>query len=126
MKHSTTTKMRIRTNFVSNSSSSSYVVFGVINPPKIPLEPESPEDRSREAMNKYWKELDDYRVQYAGFWTGDDEHLFGLILADEQSGFPLPPMVLNMEELKIKAKPIADVLGVSVESFKLYIGERPT
>lgn len=122
--------MKIRTAFVSNSSSSSFVFFGVKNPPNAPKFEWPDTVPDREDWNRLDQEYEEFRKKW-GYLTidssnGSEQTLYGILISDERTGSSLPDMEISFPELLEIVRPLAEELGVSVEEFKLYIGERST
>ena len=109
--------MKIRTSFV---------FFGVVNPPNAPKF-EYPDTASKEDWERIDREYEEFKEKW-GYLTishhNGAQTLYGILIADEQTGFPLPDMEISLSELLEKARPLAEELGVPVEEFKLYAGER--
>ena len=101
--------MKIRTNFVSNSSSSSFVVVGVLtNHKNISYD----EERDKYLLNGI--QCDALYDDSAGVFCGD-------VLAD---GETLPEKEFTFYDLVKKFVNTANKLNVDISELKLYIGTR--
>ena len=97
--------MKIRNGFVSNSSSSSFIMIGV--------------DTS---LLKERVDSDTIRTFY--FESMGIDRLTGFVLADESEEY-IPTGVLDSQDFNEKSKHLAKLLDVDIEHIKLYYGTRP-
>lgn len=121
--------MKVRTGFVSNSSSSSFVVLG------IGFKHE--EDAETVAKTLGWKEDGDVSDFFYSMHDGleylyveEEDGTFGIIgkvYADVSSdGSPLETQRITLSQLTITAYEVANKLGVDVSRVQLYMGTRPS
>lgn len=96
--------MKVRNGFISNSSSSSFVLYGV----HLDLDYEKDE------------ELIEYFDEHGGWIRDDNVSLVGVTLAYDDGG--VVEFHPNDSELKRKAKIVSEKIGVPISEFKFYAG----
>jgi len=102
--------MKIRNGFVSNSSSSSFIMIGV---PSSALGEDFDEE-----YNYKEESLESVYVERSGY-----NYIVGYVLADTDE--ELESGDISSDEILLKSSEISDKLGVSIEKVKLYYGTRP-
>jgi len=112
--------MKIRQGFISNSSSSSFVVLGA----RLENKPESVSD---EDWDKMCEDLNSISVLYT---ESPSKYIVGKVLADISSdgGGYLEDMEVSLDDLQKDAKKVKKevkkILGIDIEP-KLISGTRP-
>ena len=113
--------MKTRQGFVSNSSTSSFIIFGVIDPPNPPKEFEWDDDLTSSENDRLEEE---YRDKYGALYL-DPGYAYGIVLADiYDEGCETTQLDLTLDELKERAEELAKELGVSIDDFKFIAGQR--
>jgi hypothetical protein len=95
--------MKIRNGFVSNSSSSSFVIVGF---------------KSEKAF--IYEGLSDLYVEYS-----DSDYIVGVELADSDEGY-LEDCEISLEDFQKMVDIVAEKSGVEKEKIKIYMGTRPS
>jgi hypothetical protein len=102
--------MKIRNGFVSNSSSSSFIMIGV---PSSALGEDFDEDyHEKDGLESVYVERKGYN------------YIVGYVLTDSRDD-ELDDGDISSNEIQLKSIEISDKLGVSIEKVKLYYGTRP-
>ena len=102
--------MKVRIGFVSNSSSSSFVIVGV------PIKNDIMEQ-------KFGKDFYDVIEDQGFYYTGEIE-VFGILIATGASdGDSFPEMSIPITDLQEHAQKIADFLGIAVSEVRFITGE---
>jgi hypothetical protein len=98
--------MKIRNGFVSNSSSSSFIMIGV---------------DSSLVKNSYEdiKEIDSLYIEAMGI-----DELVGYVLSDSGEDY-LNDGRISISEINKKSEQLVEHLGVNIEDIKIYYGTRP-
>jgi len=105
--------MKIRNGFVSNSSSSSFIMIGV---PSSALNA----DIENDFDSHYEKDgLESLYVERRGY-----DYIVGHVLIDSGDE-ELGDGDITVDELILKSTEISNKLGVSIDKVKLYYGTRP-
>lgn len=103
--------MKTRTAFVSNSSSSSFVLVGL---------PFKAKDMEKKFGEDFYEAVDVDGFDYLG-----EEEVFGIMIATGSSdGEYLTERILSIDEITENAQKVADYLGCKVSDVKLITGER--
>jgi len=125
--------MKVRTGFVSNSSSSSFVVLGVA----IKDDAESKEMLTKLGFSESeydgdeWEFFENKKIDGIEYlYVEEDNGVYGLVgkvYADvSNDGDPLESQHIPLERLTITAYEVANKLGVDVSRVQLYMGTRPS
>lgn len=96
--------MKSRQGFVSNSSSSSFIIFGVINPPNMPSYGDS-------------EKMAEFQKRFGHLYLGNQQYACGFVIDDQTP--------VTLQKLVDAANKMAPELGVESSDFQLLFGERP-
>ena len=96
--------MKIRNGFVSNSSSSSFVILGV---------PRNTDDEDEHFGNG----IQSLYVEYSSY-----DYVTGIVIADDEC---LEESITSFAELQEMAQKVSDALKVDISEVKLITGTRP-
>jgi hypothetical protein len=102
--------MKVRNGFVSNSSSSSFVILGVTRT-NVDEDFDIDEEDLGEGIDTLYTE------------SGDYDYVSGFILADGDEY--LEDNELSFAELREMAEKVSKALDVDIEEVKLIMGTRP-
>ena len=105
--------MKIRNGFVSNSSSSSFVILGV-------------KRQNDEDTDDFYDMIENEEFEYKEIetlWTNDEDGIVtGIIIADDEE---LDETSTSFEELQKMAQKVATALKVNINKVELVTGCRP-
>ena len=100
--------MKVRNGFVSNSSSSSFIIIGV--PSSTNIE-EDDEQMEKTGLSSLYVEMSEY------------DYITGIVLCDSDDY--LEESTTSFLELQKMAQKVADALNVDISEVKLMTGTRP-
>lgn len=106
--------MKIRSGFVSNSSSSSFVIMGVkVNKKNI----------MGDSEESFWEFMEDKKCDYANLDERSGEYAIGIKLAEVRSDdFGIEQDVWDIEEVIMKVDKIKKEFGLENLPTKIYTG----
>lgn len=107
--------MKIRNGFVSNSSSSSFIVFGFRA--KDVLSKEDMEDRDK------LYECDPFGINDIEYLSDDRDGLVGYVLADVSDCDSIDTCDFSLEELSAKLEEFIKKYNITIKP-KIYMGTR--
>jgi len=111
--------MKIRNGFVSNSSTSSFIVIGVVLKRN-----EDIQDDYEKYMDRNEYESGKSLLLYAGdadISISEDECVLGYVIADDEE---LPSKTIRLSELGEIAEKLSERFGVDKSEVKMFVGTR--